>query len=247
MRHIVALIPVLLFACAARAADVGVAVAANFSAPMQKIAAAFERDTGHRALLSFGSTGRFHAQVKAGAPFHVLLAADAATPEKLEEEGLAVAGSRFTYATGRLVLWSATPALVDDQGQVLRQPGTGRIAIADPKLAPYGAAAIEAMDKLGVLGALKPRLVQGENITQAWQFASTGNATLGFVALSQVMVDGRIGNGSAWIVPERLHAPIRQDAVLLARGKGNPAAAALLAYLRGDTARAIIRAHGYEL
>lgn len=245
------LLPALLFALLpphlARAGEVGVAVAANFTAPMRRIAQAFERDTGHKASLSFGSTGRFYAQVKAGAPFQVLLAADAATPQKLEREGLGVPGSRFTYATGRLVLWSATPGLVDGAGQVLRNPGSGRIAIADPRLAPYGAAAMETMDNLGLLTALRPRLVQGENIAQAWQFVSTGNAPLGFVALSQVMVDGRIDGGSAWIVPERLHAPIRQDAVLLATGKDNAAAAALLAYLRGDTARAIIRAHGYGL
>lgn len=246
-----ALLPALLFALLpphlARAGEVGVAVAANFTAPMRRIAQAFERDTGHKASLSFGSTGRFYAQVRAGAPFQVLLAADAATPQKLEREGLGVPGSRFTYATGRLVLWSATPGLVDGAGQVLRDPGSGRIAIADPRLAPYGAAAMETMDNLGLLTALRPRLVQGENIAQAWQFVSTGNAPLGFVALSQVMVDGRIDGGSAWIVPERLHAPIRQDAVLLATGKDNAAAAALLAYLRGDTARAIIRAHGYGL
>ena len=246
MRRLLALL-FGLPAAAAHAGEASVAVAANFSAPMQKIAAAFERDTGHKALLSFGSTGRFHAQVKSGAPFQVLLAADAATPARLEQEGLAVPGSRFTYATGRLVLWSATPGVVDDKGEVLRRPGAARIAIADPKLAPYGAAAVEAMRKLGVFTALQSRLVQGDSIAQAWQFVSTGNAPLGFVALSQVMVDGRIDKGSAWVVPENLHAPIRQDAVLLAAGKDSPAAAALLAYLRGDTARAIIRAHGYEL
>ncbi|HEY1229783.1 MAG TPA: molybdate ABC transporter substrate-binding protein [Ramlibacter sp.] len=247
MHRVLALLSALLLARAAHAGEVSVAVAANFTAPMRKIAAAFERDTGHKALLSFGSTGRFHAQVKAGAPFQVLLAADATTPARLEEEGWAVPGSRFTYATGRLVLWSATPGAVDDKGEVLRRPGTGRIAIADPKLAPLGAAAVEAMRKLGVFTALQPRLVQGDSIAQAWQFVSTGNATLGFVALSQVMVEGRIDKGSAWVVPQALHAPIRQDAVLLTTGKDSPAAAALLAYLRGDTARAIIRAHGYEL
>lgn len=237
----------LLLAAAAHAGEVSVAVAANFTAPMQKIAAAFERDTGHKAALSFGSTGRFYAQVKGGAPFQVLLAADASTPARLEREGVAVPGSRFTYATGRLVLWSATPGLVDAKGDVLRRPGTDRIAIADPRLAPYGAAAVETLRKLGLFESLQPRLVQGDSIAQAWQFVRTGNAPLGFVALSQVMVDGRIDKGSAWIVPDALHAPIRQDAVLLARGTDNPAAAALLAYLRGDTARAIIRAHGYEL
>jgi molybdate transport system substrate-binding protein len=239
----------LAFACAAavRAGEVSVAVAANFTAPMQKIATAFERDTGHRAVLAFGSTGRFYAQVKNGAPFQVLLAADDETPAKLEHERLAVPGSRFTYATGRLVLWSATPGVVDDRGEVLRRPGDSRIAIADPRLAPYGAAAVQAMTALGVAAALQPRLVQGENIAQAYQYVSTGNAPFGFVALSQVMVDGRIARGSAWIVPATLHAPIRQDAVLLASGRGNAAATALLAYLRGPAARAIIGAHGYEL
>ena len=229
------------------AAEVQVAVAANFSAPMQKIAAAFEQATGHKALLAFGSTGRFYAQVRNGAPFQVLLAADDETPARLEREGLAVSGSRFTYATGRLVLWSATPRLVDAQGEVLRQPGTGKVAIADPRLAPYGAAAMEVLQALGIGPALQPRLVQGESIAQAYQFVTTGNAAMGFVALSQVMADGRIDRGSAWVVPSTLHGPIRQDAVLLATGKGNPAAAALMAFLRSDAARAIIRAHGYEL
>ncbi|HYF42447.1 MAG TPA: molybdate ABC transporter substrate-binding protein [Ramlibacter sp.] len=229
------------------AAEVQVAVAANFSAPMQKIAAAFEQATGHKALLAFGSTGRFYAQVRNGAPFQVLLAADDETPARLEREGLAVSGSRFTYATGRLVLWSATPRLVDAQGEVLRQPGTGKVAIADPRLAPYGAAAMEVLQALGIGPALQPRLVQGESIAQAYQFVTTGNAAMGFVALSQVMADGRIDRGSAWLVPSTLHGPIRQDAVLLATGKGNPAAAALMAFLRSDAARAILRAHGYEL
>ncbi len=239
----------LLIACAsaaACAAEVSVAVAANFTAPMQKIAAAFERDTGHKALLAFGSTGRFYAQVRNGAPFHVLLSADDETPARLEQEGVAVAGSRFTYATGRLVLWSATPGLVAPQGAVLRAPGTGRVAVADPKLAPYGAAAVEAMRKLGVESSLRPRLVQGESIAQAYQFVATGNAAMGFVALSQVMADGRIDKGSSWVVPAALHSPIRQDAVLLRPGRDSPAAAALLAYLRTEAARAIIRAHGYE-
>jgi molybdate transport system substrate-binding protein len=231
----------------ARAAEVQVAVAANFTAPMRKIAAAFEADTGHKALLSFGSTGMFYAQIRNGAPFQLLLAADDETPARLEKEGGAVAGSRFTYATGRLVLWSAQPGVVDDKGEVLRKPGEGRIAVANPKLAPYGAAAIEALTALGLLQSLQPRFVQGENIAQAYQFAATGNALLGFVALSQVMVDGRIADGSAWVVPASLHAPILQDAVVLAAGKDNQAAAALAAYLKGEKARAIIRSFGYEL
>ena len=246
MRRLLFFALLALCGATAHAADVSVAVASNFTVPMQEIAAAFERDTGHRAVLASGSTGRFYAQVKNGAPFQVLLAADEATPARLEHEGAAVTGTRFTYATGRLVLWSATPGVVDDRGEVLRRPGGGRIAIADPKLAPYGSAALQALRNLGVADTLAPRLVQGENIGQAYQFASTGNAQLGFVALSQVMVDGRISRGSWWIVPADLHAPIRQDAVLLTPGKDAPAARAFLAYLRGDTARAIVRAHGYE-
>lgn len=246
IKLLVAAVAMLATFAGARAADVQVAVAANFAAPMQRIAAAFEADTGHRALLSSGSTGKFHAQIRNGAPFQLLLAADDETPARLEQEGLAVAGTRFTYAIGRLVLWSAQPGLVDDKGEVLRKPDAGRIAVADPRLAPYGAAAIQAMTSMGLLPLLRPRLVQGESIGQALQFVATGNAPLGFVALSQVMVDGRIGKGSAWLVPASLHAPLRQDAVLLAPGRNNAGAAALLAYLRGEKARAVMRSYGYE-
>ncbi|MDB5872122.1 MAG: molybdate transporter substrate-binding protein [Ramlibacter sp.] len=251
MKHLFKSVLWVLVGCAAlatgaRAAEVRVAVAANFTAPMQKIAAAFEADTGHRASLAFGATGRFYAQVRNGAPFQLLLSADEETPARLEKEGLAVPGTRFTYAVGRLVLWSAKPGVVDGKGEVLRKPGGGRIALADPKLAPYGAAAVEALARLGLLQDLLPRFVQGESIVQAYQFVATGNAPLGFVALSQVMVDGRIATGSAWVVPTALHAPIRQDAVLLAAGKDNAAAAALAAYLKSGKARAIIRSYGYE-
>lgn len=230
----------------AQADTVVVAVAANFAAPMHKIAAAFEADTGHRAELSFGATGKFYAQISHGAPFQVLLSADDTTPERLAREGKAVADTRFTYAVGTLVLWSAQPGYVDAHGAVLKTGDFRHIAIANPRLAPYGAAAVQAMDKLGVTAQLQPRFVQGENIAQTFQFVSSGNAPLGFVALSQVMVDGKIAKGSAWRVPAELHAPIRQDAVLLAPGKGNAAAAALLAYLRGGKARAIIASHGYS-
>ena len=235
------------WAPSALAADVSVAVAANFTAPMQKIAAAFAQDTGHRATLAFGSTGKFYAQIVNGAPFQVLLAADDETPARLDREGRAVAGSRFTYAVGRLVLWSRQPQRVDPEGAVLRSDRFTRLAIADPKLAPYGAAAMEVIQGLGLGTALAPRLVLGENIAQTYQFAATGNAELAFVAMSQVYVDGRVSQGSAWIVPAGRHAPIRQDAIQLLAGRDNPAATALLAYLRGPKARAIIRAHGYDL
>lgn len=243
---------IALAACAfaglhcAHADTVSVAVAANFTAPMQKIAAAFEADTGHKAELSFGATGKFYAQITNGAPFQVLLSADDTTPAKLEREGKAVAHSRFTYAIGTLVLWSAQPGYVDAQGNVLKTGDFKHLAIANPKLAPYGLAAVQVMDKLGVTARLQPRWVQGENIAQTFQFVSTGNAPLGFVALSQVMVDGKISQGSAWQVPAQLHDPIRQDAALLNPGKDSQAAAALLSYLRGDKARAIIQSYGYS-
>ena len=241
------LIGALALGLGAHAAEVTVAVAANFAAPMQQIARAFAQDTGHQAVLSMGATGSFYAQIRNGAPFHVFLSADDETPQRLEREGLAVAGTRFTYAIGQLVLWSPQPGRVDDRGEVLRTGALPRLAIANPRLAPYGQAAMQVLDRLGVTAQWQPRLVVGENIAQAYQFVATGNASLGFVALSQVLVEGRIREGSAWIVPASLHEPIRQDAVLLPRGQGNPAATALLAYLRGDKARALIRAHGYGL
>jgi molybdate transport system substrate-binding protein len=237
----------LAAAASARADAVSVAVAANFMAPMQKIAADFEKDTGHKAQLSFGATGKFYAQIRNGAPFEVLLAADDETPARLEKEGLGVAGSRFTYAVGRLALWSAKSGYVDDQGEVLRKAEFRHLAVANPKLAPYGAAAIETLTALGVVDALRPRFVQAENIAQAHQFVATGNAELGFVALSQILKDGKPAAGSAWIVPARLHAPIRQDAVVLDKGRGKPAAEALMKFLRGDKAQAVVRAGGYDL
>lgn len=233
---------------AAWADDVQVAVAANFTEPMKKIAADFERASGHRVLLSLGSTGKFYSQIKAGAPFDVLLAADDETPRKLGEDGLAVKGSAFTYSVGKLALWSAKEAVVDANGDVLKRGGFEHLALANPKLAPYGAAAIETMKALGVVETLAPKFVQGENIAQTWQFIATGNALLGFVALSQVIgEDGKPKSGSMWIVPEHLHAPIRQDAVLLARGKNNAAAQALLTWLRSDAAKKVIRQYGYGL
>ena len=241
------LIALLCAAGGAGAAQVQVAVAANMAAPMQQIVAGFARASGHQAIVSLGSTGRFYAQIRSGAPFEVLLAADDETPARLEQEGLTVPGTRFTYATGRLVLWSADAAVVDAQGLVLKQPPKGKLAIADPRLAPYGAAALETLTRLGVLAAWQPQLVQGENISQAFQFVSTGNAALGFVALAQVMTEGKVAKGSAWVVPAQYHAPLKQDAVILKTGQRNPAAAALADYLKGEAARAILRGYGYEI
>ena len=235
-----------------KAEQVTVAVATNFTAPMQKIAQAFEQDTGHKALLAFGSTGKFYAQIKNGAPFAVLLSADDETPARLEKEGVAVAGTRFTYAVGRLALWSKNPSLVDDKGQVLLSNTTDKnnfkkLAIADPKLAPYGAVAMEVIERMGVIAKVKTKLVQGDSIGQAYQFVMTENAELGFVALSQISSDGRIAQGSAWVVPQNLYTPLKQDAVLLPLGKNNAAALALMKYMRTDPAQTIIRAYGYTL
>ena len=236
-----------VLAAPAGAAEVSVAVAANFVAPMRMIAQTFAQETGHKPVLAFGATGAFFAQIRNGAPFEVLLAADDKTPAELEQEGLGVPGSRFTYATGRLVLWSAQAGLVDDQGAVLRTGRFARLAIANPKLAPYGAAAIETLTRMGVLASLQAKIVQGDNVTQAWQFVATGNAQLGLVAVSQVMRAGKPERGSAWVVPASLHAPIRQDAILLKKGQANPAALALLHFLRTPQAGTIIRSFGYDL
>lgn len=222
-----------------------VAVAANFTAPMQKIAAIFEQQTGQHLTLVFGGTGKFYAQIHNGAPFDVLLAADQTTPEKLVQQGLAQADSRFVYATGRLVLWSATPGRIDAAGNVLRSGDWQHLALANPQLAPYGAAAMQVLDHMGLTAALQPKLVRGEDIGQTWQFVASGNADLGFVAYSQVLHDGKPLPGSLWLVPTDWYAPIRQEAVVLNAGRDNPAAGQLMRLLRSDTVRALIRSYGY--
>ncbi len=229
------------------AATTLVAVAANFSKPMTEIVSGFEKATGHSANLSFGSTGKFVSQMENGAPFELLLAADEKGPEKLIQDGFAVSGSQFIYAVGKLVLWSATPGYVDNQGKILSSGGFKHLALADPKLAPYGVAAIEVLNGLKLQDKLQPLIVQAESIAQAYQFVSTGNAELGFVALSQVFDNGKVTSGSAWIIPEELHAPIKQTAVLLKKGAENPAATALLAYLKSAPALEIIKKYGYDL
>ena len=237
----------LLFALsAAHAEEVSVAVAANFTAPMKLIAAEFEKDTGNKVVVSFGATGKFYAQIKNGAPFEILISADDETPTKLVRESAAVADSQFTYAVGKLVLWSAKPGLVDATGAVLKSASFAHISIADAKLAPYGAAAVETLKALGLYDSLTPKFVTAENIGQAYLFVSTGNADLGFVALSQVLKDGKI-DGSSWLVPQKLYSPIRQDAVTLINGKGKPAVDALMKYLKSAKALSIIKSFGYEL
>lgn len=229
------------------AGEVQVAVAANFTAPLQAIAREFAQDSGHTLVAAFGATGQLYAQIQNGAPFEVFLAADASTPARLERQGLGLAGSRFTYATGRLVLWSATADYLDGSDAVLKQGQFRHLAIANPKAAPYGLAATQVLARLGLREALQSKLVEGQSITQTLQFVSTGNAELGFVALAQVYKDGQISSGSAWVVPVELYEPIRQDALILKRGENNPAATALVEYLKGPQAAEIIRSHGYQL
>jgi len=231
----------------AQADEVQVAVAANFTAPIQAIAADFEKDTGHKLVASFGATGQFYTQIKNGAPFQVFLSADDTTPQKLEAEGDTVKGSRFTYAVGTLALWSAKEGYVDAQGEVLKRNAFKHLSIANPKAAPYGLAATQVLAKEGLTDQVRDKIVEGQNITQAYQFVSTGNAELGFVALSQIYKDGKVSSGSAWIVPSSLHDPIKQDAVILTKGKDSAAAKALVDYLKGPKAAAVIKSYGYEL
>jgi len=236
----------LLSTNSAWADEVQVAVAANFTAPIQAIAKDFEKDTGHKLIAAYGATGQFYAQIKNGAPFEVFLAADDSTPAKLEQEQDIVPGSRFTYAIGTLALWSAKEGYVDAKGEVLKKNQYKHLSIANPKAAPYGLAATQVLAKLGLAEATQSKIVEGQNITQAFQFVSTGNAELGFVALSQIYKDGKVTSGSAWVVPSELHDPIRQDAVILNKGKDNPAAKALVEYLKGPKATALIKSYGYE-
>jgi molybdate transport system substrate-binding protein len=234
-----------VFACATvHAGQAHVAVASNFAAPMKQLATQFEQVTGHTLTLSSGATGKFYAQIKHGAPFDVLLAADDETPARLLREGDAV--QRQTYAIGRLALWSDRPELIDGSDAVLRQNRFQRLAIANSKLAPYGLAAAEVLTRLKLFDSVQDKFVIGENIAQTYQFVASGNAELGFVALSQIMQDGKLTGGSVWRVPATLHSPIRQDAALLKRGEHNAAARALLDYLNSPSAVAIIRSYGYE-
>lgn len=243
-RRAAALVALACVTAPAPGAEVLVAVAANFQPALERLAGPFDALTGHAIRASAGSTGTLYTQIVHGAPFHVLLAADSERPARLEREGRAVSGSRFTYAVGRLTLWSRRPGRVPAQGAgALARDDFRHLAIANPALAPYGRAARQALEALGLWTRLRPRLVIGQNVGQAWQFVATGNAELGLVAWSQVLADG--ARGSHWMVPAGLHAPIRQDAVLLEAGAGSRAARAFLGFLRSDAARAVIESFGY--
>ena len=234
----------LLMGASALAAETKVAVAANFTEPAKEIADKFEAATGDKVILSFGSSGQFYTQIANGAPFEVFLSADSERPTKAEADGLAVTGTRFTYATGRLVLFSKTAGLVDPKGAVLKTDKFEKLAIADPKAAPYGQAAVETLTKLKLYDTLKPKIVTGSSITQGYQYVQTGAAELGFVALSQVINET---GGSRWLVPTADHTPIAQQAVLLKTGADNPVAKAFLQYLKSKDAKAIIKRYGYEV
>lgn len=231
----------------AHAAEAQVAVAANFAEPIKAVAAVLEKTTGHTVRISIGASGAFYTQIRNGAPFDVFLSADNERPEMLEKDGLAQPGTRFTYATGKLVLWSAKAGRVDDKGAVLKAADLGKVAYANPKTAPYGAAAVQVLEKLAMKNALSPKLVQGESIGQTFSFVKTGNADVGFVALSQVLSGGRLKQGSMWVIPQANYDPIRQDAVLLKRGADNAAAKALLQLLRSPDIKDLIRSYGYDL
>jgi molybdate transport system substrate-binding protein len=234
----------LMLGGAALAGETKVAVAANFTDAAKAIAARFKARTGHEATLSFGSSGQFYTQIANGAPYEVFLSADVERPQRAETEGLAVPGSRFTYATGRLVLFSKEPGLVDGRGAVLAKGKFEKLSLADPKTAPYGQAAVETLTRRKLYDGLKPKIVTGGSITQAYQYVQTGAAELGFVALSQV-VDEK--GGSRWLVPAGDHTPIEQQAVLLKSGANSAAAKAFLTFLKSGEAKAIIRRYGYEV
>lgn len=228
----------------ARAETVSVAVAANFIKPMRLIARQFTETTGHHAQISFGSSGKLYAQIRNGAPFEVFLSADQSKPITLEQQGLAVPKSRFTYAIGTLILWSPEPTLINNNADILLGDDFNKLAIANPRLAPYGRAAIEVLDHLGITEQIKPKLIQGQNIAQAYQFVSSGNAQVGLIAGSQVTENGELIRGSGWVIPKDLYSPIKQDAVLLNQGKNNLAAKALLEFIRSN--QSIIERYGYS-
>lgn len=238
----------LIFYGSAQAADINVAVAANFTAPMKDIAAVYEKETGNKVLASFGGTGQFFAQIKNGAPYQILFAADAKTPKKIEDEGLGVKGSARPYAYGKLVLWSATPDFVKESKDFLLEPAVKKIAVANPKLAPYGEAAYQTLEKWGMLDKVKNKFVTGDNIGKAYQFAKTSNAEVGFVALSQVYKGGKMTSGSGWVMPSDLYSPIRQDVVVLNLGKDNKDVAAFMKFMEtSPKVRDIILSYGYGL
>jgi molybdate transport system substrate-binding protein len=232
----------LISVASAAADEIRVAVASNFADTMREITGRFEQQSGHNVTLVFGSTGMHYAQIRNGAPFDAFFAADVKRPKLLEEEGITLADSRFTYAVGKVVLWSPNADYVDPAGEVLEQGDFRHLALANPKLAPYGRAAREVLEKRGQWRNLQDRIVRGENVGQAFQFVNSGNAELGFVAWSQIKRPGRPLAGSWWEIPQALYSPIEQQAVLL---NANSVARDFLSFVRGNEALRIIGAYGY--
>ncbi|MBI1194659.1 MAG: molybdate ABC transporter substrate-binding protein [Gammaproteobacteria bacterium] len=244
MKKLAFLIVTFVFCGPAQAETATIAVAANFTDATRDIVPLFEKATGHTVKVSYGSTGKLYAQIENGAPFDAFLAADINRPSKAERDGLAVNGTRFTYAKGKLALWSAKPGRFEDGGAYLKTGDFERVAIANPKTAPYGLAALQVLEHLALDHELQGKLVQGDSIAQTFQFVVSGNAEIGFVALSQVRA-WKGDKGSAWEIPEPYYAPIEQQAILLTRGADNPAAWAFLAFLKGAEARTVITRYGY--
>jgi molybdate transport system substrate-binding protein len=230
-----------------RAGEVNVAVTADFAAPMERLAPLFQKESGHTLKVSPGASGVLYAQIKKGVPFDVFLSADEELPRQLLQEGLAVGGTRFTYATGRLVLWSAQPGLVDEKGAVLNKGNFSTLAMPNPRTSPYGIAVKETLTKLIMWNAMQGKLDRRDDVAIAYQLAATERADLAFIALSQIMRDGKVATGSWWLVPPELHNPIRQSAVLLSGAKDLAAAKAFLAFLKSEKARKVMRGFGYEL
>ncbi|MFA6904261.1 MAG: molybdate ABC transporter substrate-binding protein [Gallionellaceae bacterium] len=245
--HVAAFFVFISLSMPACAAEVSAAVAANFAAPMERIAALFRKESGHSVKLTTAASGKLYAQIRGGAPFDVFLSADEELPKRLLQEGQAVAGTRFVYATGRLVLWSVQPGLVDEKGAVLNSGKFERLAYANPVISPYGIATRETLTKLTMWNAMQKKLKKGDDVTQAYQLAANESADMAFVALSQVMRDGKVATGSWWLVPPELHNPIRQSAVLLSGSKEQAAAQALLAFMRSEKGKAVMRGFGYEV
>ncbi len=233
-------------AAPAFAEQVLVAVAANFVPPFREIALEFEKSTGHRLQVAGGSSGNFYSQIKNGAPFDVFFSADMERPKLLEDEGLGIKGTRFTYAIGRLVLWSPNESLIKGE-ETLRSKQYKRLAMASPKTAPYGMAAMQAMQKLEIWDSVQAQVVMGESLGQTMGFIESGNAQLGFIALSQVLDPKIKGKGGRWDVPNNLHEPIKQDVIMLTRAKDNQAAKALMEFIGSPQAKKIIERYGYEL
>ncbi len=230
-----------------QAGEVSVAVAAEFAAPMQRIVALFQKESGHKVQLTLGASGKLYAQIKGGAPFDVFLSADEEMPRLLLQDGLAVTGSRMIYATGRLVLWSVQPELVDAKGAVLNNGNFNKLAFANYIYSPYGVAAKETMEKLKMWNSLQRKLKKVDSVTEAYQLAASENVDMAFIALGQVMHDGKVSKGSWWLVPSELHNPIRQSAVLLKNAKDPAAAKALLAFMQHEKAKAVMHSFGYEM